>query len=272
LTSVTTDYISVGQQVDIEALAAVDASNNPILDANGLPTWSATSGLVRLTPSTGWAVQNSVGSGDVSANLISLGGFDPATLTFTGTNSVPTAYTVSTSGIDTSSLSASPLFRFDGLVTPFGMAPPDFVADSVTSAAASDQIMTVTWAGSGTTTPFVSKDANGLVVNISGGSLLGARIQTGPLYLQNPLTSIDMTTLPSNTTIIADPALKNELNIGNPTSTTGLAVFHDYSSFLTDLGTVLNGTNTVLTLVAVGRYDASSNVFTAYRIDMVQLP
>src|SRR5205814_1479330 len=169
LTNVTTDYISVGQQVDIEALAVIDSSNKPILDANGLPTWSATSGLVRLTRTTGWAVQNSVGSGDVSANLISLGGFDPATLTFTGTNSVKEAYMVSTSGIDTSSLSASPPFRFDGFVTPFGMAPPDFVADSVTSAATEDQVLTVQWTGSGTAAPFVSKDANGLVVNVTGG-------------------------------------------------------------------------------------------------------
>ena len=55
LTNVSTDYISVGQQVDMEALAAVDSSSKPVLDANGLPTWSATSGLVRLTPTTGWA-------------------------------------------------------------------------------------------------------------------------------------------------------------------------------------------------------------------------
>jgi hypothetical protein len=272
LTNVSTDYISVGQQVDIEALEAVDSSNKVILDANGAPTWSATSGLVRLTPSTGWGTLNSTGSGDVSANLISLGGFDPATLTFTGTNSVPAAYTVSTSGIDTSSLGASPLFRFDGLVAPFGMAPPDFVADSVASAAVEDQVLTVQWNGTGTTAPFISKDANGLVVNITGGGGLAATpvVQSGPLYLTSTATTTNLSGV--NPTIVADPALHGQFTIGNPTSTTGLAVYHDYSSFVTALGTVLNGTNTVLTVVAVGHYNATTNTFTAYRIDMVQLP
>jgi hypothetical protein len=275
LTNVTTDYISVGQQLDMEALAVLDSSNNPVLDANSLSTWTVANGLVRMIPTTGWAVQGSTGSGDISAQLITLGGFDPATLDFTGTNSAPTAYSVSTTGLDITALAASPLFRFDGLVTPFGMAPPDFVADSVATATATDQVMTVTWTGSGTTAPLVSKDATGLIVNISGGSLLGARVQTGPLYVQSsvtPLSSIDLTTLASNPSIVADTSLTGQFTIGNPTSTLGLAVFHDYSSFLTNLGTALNGTNTVVTLVAVGHYDATANTFTAHRIDMVQLP
>jgi hypothetical protein len=272
LTNVTTDYISVGQQVDMEALAVTDSSGKPVLDANSLPTWSVESGLVRLTPSTGWATQNSVGSGDVSANLVSLGGFDPATLDFTGTNSVRTAYTVGTGAIDTSSLSANPLFRFDGLVTPFGMAPPDFVADSVASAAVEDQVLTIQWSGTGTTAPFISKDANGLVVNITGGGGLANTpvVQSGPLYLNSTATTTNLSGV--NPTIVADPSLHSQFTIGNPTSTTGLAVYHDYGSFVTALGTVLNGTNTVLTLVAVGHYNATTNTFTAYRIDMVQLP
>lgn len=272
LTSVSTNYISVGQQVDVEALAVTDSSGNPVLDANSLPTWTAASGLVRLTPTTGWATIGSVGSGDVSANLVSLGGFDPATLNFTGTNSVPTAYTVSTNGIDTSSLAASPLFRFDGHVSPFGMTPPDFVADSVTSAATADQVLTVQWTGTGTNAPFVSKDANGLVVNITGGGSLAKTpvVQSGPLYLTSAATTTSLSGV--NPTIVADPSLHSQFTIGNPTSTTGLAVYHDYSSFVTALGTVLNGTNTVLNIVAVGHYNATTNTFTAYRIDMVQLP
>jgi hypothetical protein len=38
------------------------------------------------------------------------------------------------------------------------------------------------------------------------------------------------------------------------------------------LGTVLNGTNTIRKLVAVGKYNQTTNKFTAYRIDMLQLP
>jgi len=274
LANATTDYISVGQQVDLEALPVLDASNNPVLDANSLPTWTVANGLVRLTPSTGWAVQNSTGAGDISANLVTLGGFEPGTLNFSGTNSVPTAYAVGTGALNTSGLAANPVFRFDGLVTPFGMAPPDFVADSVATATATDQVMTVQWTG-GTASPLISKDANGLVVNITGatgGFVSAPVVQTGPLYVQDARTTFDLAANAVNPTIVADAVLHNQFTIGNPVSTTGLAVYHDYNSFLTALGTVLNGTNTVLTLVAVGHYDTTSNKFTAYRIDMVQSP
>jgi hypothetical protein len=274
LATANTDYISVGQQVDMEVLPVLDANSKPVLDANNLPTWSAANGLVRLIPTTGWAVQNSAGAGDISANLVTLGGFEPGTLNLTGTNSTPTAYTVGTGALDVSGLAANPVFRFDGLVTPFGMAPPDFVADSVATATATDQVMTVQWTG-GTVSPLISKDANGLVVNITGatgGFVTPPVVQTGPLYIQDARTTFDLAANAVNPTIVADPALHGQFTIGNPTSTTGLAAYHDYSSFLSALGTVLNGTNTVLTLVAVGHYDTTSNQFTAYRIDMVQSP
>jgi hypothetical protein len=277
--NITTQDISVGQQVDIEAVAAVDSTNTIIDDANGNPTWNATNGLIRLTPTTGWASVGTAPASGISANVFTLGGFPPEVLIFTGTGSAtgadadPTAYAIDTTGVDTSALTANSLFRFDGFVTPFGAAPPDFTASSVTAGSATDQIMTVEWTTAGTATPFVTKDANGLVVNIAGGSLGSTHlVQTGPLTIENPLTAIDLTSPQVNPIIVADTTLTNQFTIGNPTSTTGLAVFHDYTSFLTDLNTVLNGTNTIQKLVAVGKYNQTSNTFTAYRIDMVQLP
>jgi hypothetical protein len=270
--------ISVGQQVDIEAVVAVDSTNTIIVDANNNPTWNAANGLIRLTPTTGWASLGATATSGISANLLTLGGYEPQSLTFTGTGSAtgadadPTAYAINTTGIDTSALVANSLFRFDGTVTAFGAAPPDFTASSVIAGSATDQILTVEWTGSGTTTPFVTKDANGLVVNIAGGGLASHYVQTGPLTIYNSLTGIDLTSPQVNPTIVVDPSLNGQFAIGNPTSTTGLAIFHEYASFLTDLGTVLNGTNTIQKLVAVGKYDQATNSFTAYRIDMVQLP
>ncbi|MBS0420890.1 MAG: hypothetical protein JSR66_24480 [Proteobacteria bacterium] len=275
LKNVTTDYLSVGQQVDMEALAVTDSSGAVVKDAAGNPTWTVAGGLVRLTPTTGWAVQNSAPASGISANLISLGGFDPATLNFTGTNSVPAAYTVSTTGLNTSTLAANPVFRFDGLVAPFGMAPPDFIADSVATPTATDQVLTVEWSGNGTATPFITKDANGLVVNITGGSLGATHtVQTGLLSVPNASTTIDLTSPAVNPVIVADPTLTAQFSVGNPASTaspaTGIALFNSYSSFLTQLNTVLNGTNTILKLVAVGKYDTATNTFTAHSINMVQ--
>jgi hypothetical protein len=281
LQAVPLQYLSIGQQVDIEAVLTVDASSNPILDANGNLQWNATSGLIRLVPTTGWGVPAAAtAAGSIGANLLTLGGFQPAALTFTGTGSAtgedsnPAQYQIATPGVDTSAIATAPLFRFDGVVNQFGTAPPDFTASSVTAGSATDQIMTVEWTGSGTTAPFVTKDANGLVVSVSGAALGGYHfVQTGPLTIAtDPSTTVDLATLSTNPTIVADPSLTSQFAIGNPTSTTGLAVFHDYASFLTQLNTALNGTNTILKLVAVGKYDQASNTFTAYRIDLVQLP
>jgi hypothetical protein len=280
LQAVSNQYLSIGQQVDIEALLVVDANNIAILDANGNPQWDATSGLIRLTPTTGWGVPGATAvTGGIEAGLLTLGGFQPAGLTFTGTGSAtgedsnPTQYQIVTTGIDTSAIATAPLFRFDGLVNQFGTAPPDFTASSVTAGSATDQIMTVQWSGSGTTAPFVTKDTNGLVVSISGASLGSYHfVQTGPLTIADPSTTVDLATLSTNPTIVADPSLTSQFAIGNPTSTTGLSIFHDYASLLTNLNTALNGTNTIQKLVAVGKYDPASNTFTAYRIDMLQLP
>jgi hypothetical protein len=122
----------------------------------------------------------------------------------------------------------------------------------------------------------VTKDANGLVVNIAGGSLGATHlVQTGPLTVQSvqfPINTIDLTSPQVNPIIVADPTLTSQFAIGNPSSATGMAMFHDYTSFLADLNTVLNGTNTIQKLVALGKYNQATNTFTAYRIDMVQLP
>jgi hypothetical protein len=276
LQDVPLQNLSVGQQVDMEAVATT--INCGPVQATG----DATGGLIRLTPTTGWGELNAAPASGISANLLTLGGYQPEALTFTGTGSAtgadadPTAYAINTTGIDTSVIAANSLFRFDGLVTPFGTAPPDFTATSVTAGSATDQVLTVEWTTAGTTTPFVTKDANGLVVNIAGGSLGATHlVQTGPLSVQSvqfPINTIDLTSPQVNPIIVADPTLTSQFAIGNPTSTTGLAVFHDYTSFLADLNTVLNGANTIQKLVAVGKYNQATNTFTAYRIDMVQLP
>jgi hypothetical protein len=273
LTNIGTNYISVGQQVDIEALAITDSSGNPVLDPAGLPTWTAANGLVRLTSTEGWGLVNTAASGSLTSQVISLGGPVASSLNFTGTHSNPDSYTISTAALDTGGLNAGALFKFTGLVSPFGMAPPDFIADSVTNAAATDQVMTVEWVSAGTPAPFISKDANGLVVNIASGAFAkNPLVQSGPLYINSTANTIDLTNPVANVTIVPDTTLTGQFTVGNPTSTTGLAEFHSFGDFVNDLNTVLNGSNVLLKLVAVGHYNATSNVFTAYRIDAVQAP
>ena len=273
LGTVPIQNLSVGQQVDMEAIAT-------LINCGAVqPTADATNGLIRLTPTTGWALLNPAPASGISADVVTLGGFQPEVLTFTGTGSAtgadsdPAAYAIDTAGLDTSALATNALFRFDGYVTPFGAAPPDFTATSVIAGSATDQVLTVEWAGTGTTAPFTSRSASGLVVNIAGGNLAGPHfVQTGPLYNQTSSTTIDLTSPLVNPTIVPDTTQNSEFAVGNPTSTTGLTVANDFDSFQSALNVAVNGTNTIQKLVAVGKYNQATNTFTAYRIDMIQLP
>jgi hypothetical protein len=111
--------------------------------------------------------------------------------------------------------------------------------------------------------------SDGLTVNMSDPSLSTSHyIQTGPAYVQSTLTTVDLTNPLVNPKIV--PASGAVTFVVGNSSTTGYAVFHSYSAFQTALSTVLNNTNKIQKLVAVGEWDGAT--FTASRIDIVQLP
>jgi hypothetical protein len=261
--------ISVGQQVELEGKLNVDSAGTSSVDATGV-----NAGFVRLTPTTAW--------GNLSAssvvNLLSLGGVEPAALTFAGTGSTtandadPAAYEINTGTVDMSAITGTPLLRIDGTVTSFGAAPPDFNATAVTPDSQTDQVLTIEWLN-GTTGPFLNATSAGLVPNLTDPNLGTAHwVQSGPLYIQTTANTTDLTNPMVTPTIVADTNITGQFTIGNSASTTGLAVYHSFDSYLTQILGVLNGTNKVLKLVAVGKYDAANKIFTAYRIDILQFP
>ena len=271
--------ISIGQQVDIEGNALPANACNNVSSVTGV---DATPGsdhleLVRLSSTPAWGTLSTAASGTATINLLSLGGVEPSALTFTGTGSAtdanPTAYAVNTGSLDLSALTASSLVRFDGNVTPFGSAPPDFSALAVTADSATDQVLIVDWTGNGTTAPFASSGSSGLVVNLSNASLGPShQILIGPTTIVLPPGGGNITIVPDNTIVGPDGQVTGNFAIGNPTSTTDVSVFQSFGDYLTQIGTVLNGTNTIEKLVAVGHYDQASATFTASRINMMQIP
>jgi hypothetical protein len=260
------DLISIGQKVEIEGVLSVDSAGTSSIDASG--------GLVRLTPTTAWGVLKSGAAGSATVDLLALGDADTSALKFTGTGAAtgedadPTAYTINTGTVDLTGGDTTFPWRFDGLVTPFGSAAPgsspDFTATAVTAGSATEQVLEIQWAGSGTTAPF-STSSSGLVVNIGNTSLGTVRV--------GPAPPIDLKGLAVNPTIVADGSLTGQFSTGNPVSTTSatINVFQTFGAYLTQLNTVINNTNTVVKLAAVGHWEgAPSNTFTAYRIDVVQ--
>ncbi len=258
----TAQSISVGQ------LITVSGQRN--LSSAGLPTsLDATQGQVRLLPTPVWGTLNSAVAGSMSLNVLSIGNFEPNALTFTGTgtasanDAVPASYAVNTPGIDESATSAGTLLQSFGIVAPFGSAPPDFTASSVTPGNSTPQTLVVEWENGGAASPFSSASSAGLVVDLSNANLSSTirYIATGP-------TQTDLTTLPASPTIVFATGSTLTLAVGPQivSSVETIEVFNSASGFATELSSALNGTNLVYRLVCVGQYSSATNTFTATQV------
>ena len=260
--------ISVGQQIYATGQGSVSC---PLISTNSTAslTLNATSGEVRLKPTTLWGTLASGTSGSATLDLLQLGEHTPTDFNFTGTgvsranDANPASYVVDTGTTDESATASGTLLEADGLVTPFGSAPPDFTASAVTPGTSQPSTLIVEWNG-GTTSPFTAYGSSGLVVNLGNSSIDTDLIRTGP-------QSTQLSSLASSPTIL--PGCQSgtctgnvEYSIGNAKN--GIAEFGSASSFLSDLSSTLNGSNAVFKLIAIGSYDSSNNTLYAQRIDV----
>jgi hypothetical protein len=255
--------VSVGQQITVSGQATVDTSTNDT------PTsMDATAGQVRLQSTRLWGTVNSATAGSASLDLRSLGDFPLNGFNFAGTgaagqNATPAAYKVNTGSLNEGALTGT-LLQVDGVVTPFGSAPPDFTAAAITPGASTLEQLVVEWEnGASATAPFTSASAAGLVVNLANPDLTTVRyIRIGP-------TSVDLKALRASPLITTVGANQSELQlaVGSATLvTTGISVFNSAAAFASGLAKALNGTNRVFRLVAYGEYDNATNTFVAPRI------
>lgn len=264
----STQSISVGQVITVSGQSGTDSAGNLTLDATGQAT-GAPPGVVRLQPTPVWGTLNSAVAGSMSLDVLSIGSFEPSALTFTGTgtdsanDAVPASYAVNTPGIDESATTAGTLLQAYGVVTPFGSAPPDFTASSVTLGTAIPQTLVVEWENGGAASPFSSASSAGLVVDLSNANLSSTirYIATGP-------TRTDLTTLPASPTIVFASGTTLTLAVGPilANSVSSIGVFNSASGFATALASALNGTNLVYRLVCVGQYSSATNTFTATQV------
>ena len=127
----TTEEISVGSLIDAFGTAGKDGSGKVTLDA--------TSGRVRLDFTQ---VQGQLGgstSGTITLNLQTIDRQPVSLFNFAGTGSAngvntdPTKYLVTTGALDLSQFSVGQSLSSSGFVSPFGAAPPDFMATTIAS-------------------------------------------------------------------------------------------------------------------------------------------
>lgn len=259
--------ISVGQRIYATGQANLTCPGT--LSSTASLTLDATSGEVRLQPTTLWGTLVSGTTGSATLDLLQLGPYGPGQFTFAGTgitsgsDANPASYVVDTGTTDESATASGTLLKAGGIVSPFGSAPPDFTASAVTPGTSTPSTLIVEWTG-GTTSPFTTYGISGLVVNLGNSSIGTAILRTGPQTTQ-------LSSLPSSPTILpgclSGTCTGNaEFAIGNAAK--GISEFSSASAFISGLTSTLNGTNAVFKLVAIGSYDSSSNTFYTQRIDV----
>jgi hypothetical protein len=260
--SLTMANVSVGQQITVAGQPALDSTGTVLVSLD------ATAGLVRLRPTTLWSTLNA----DATQDLLSLGRFAPAAITFTGTGTsgpaTPSAYVVDTSAVPPGpATTTGELLQVQGSVTPFGTAPPDFTARSMTPGPATLQTLVVNWTNGGSAHPFTSNSSAGLVVNLADADL-GAthEIRTGPAIL-------DLKSLPATPLITTTGADQSNLQlaIGSTTLTSGISVFNSASGFASAVNSdFAAGTNKISRLVAYGQCNnpTTCDTFVAARISV----
>jgi len=105
--------------------------------------------------------------------------------------------------------------------------------------------------------PFTMMDSTGLLLNNQNPDI-GQRH-----YIKQGTVLIDLTTLDADTLIAPRETGRKLFSIATKDS---LQLYADFDDFINALTLALDGATTARSMYARGKYDADSNVFTAYKI------
>jgi hypothetical protein len=251
--------ISVGQSIEAFGTAT------PVVAASTSGDWTldATAGRVRMNPTPIYGFVNAASTGALTLRLDSIAGRKAMAFSFAGTGTStatdadPANYEVATGALDLSGLHIGEPTKLIGFPTPFGMAPPDFAGRTLVDFPRLPAQLSLSWGSNGTTAPFSSQNPTGLVLDLANPNI--GRLH----YIFIGPRIVDLTVLPASPTIVA-PA-------NGPTAylvvmRDGSQAFHDFSDFVTELGTRLDGTTVMVSMTATGSYDGDSNALTARSI------
>jgi Domain of unknown function (DUF4382) len=245
--------ISVGQHLQAFGKAGTDSSGNRTLDAS--------SGSVRLMVTRAWGQFSSATGGVVTINLQALDGLPPAAFNFAGTgtsgkDATASAYTVSIpAALPLPTLSAGFPIAFDGFVTPFGSAPPDFAAETLVNFATANAHLHLEWTAPGPTAPFVSPlSATNVMMTQATVQSAAERVAfIGPVMEDPGSVSAGLSFVPNTT------ASNMRFAIGHRMSE-DFAVYQTFGDFIAALTVDLNGKAQLLRVDAEGPYDLTTGV------------
>jgi hypothetical protein len=261
-----TPQISVGSLIYAFGTATSTSAGDATLDASA--------GRVRLGNTSAWGLvtqqgtgsltsSGTVSTGSLTLNLTQLGGRSVQAFDFIGTgtsvslDASASEYQVSTGTLDLTNSTVGVPVEVSGLVTAFGQAPPDFSASTLLDPTTINAEMVVDF-GAGTPAPFTSYNTSQIVVDITNSSI-GPRheIQIGSQVISTAGMSSDVTITPNSANLMFGIAHSVSGTVEN---------FNEYSNFITQLQTELNGSVVVTGITAVGQYTAESFAFAANSI------
>ncbi len=285
-TAVTTDTVSAGSAVHTTAELSVGshivAFGTAATDASGKVTLDATTGRVRLEFTRLSGTASEVGTNQITVTLTSIDRMPISLFDFSGTgatstqNSDPAKYVIATGNLPLDAFTVGGATQSIGFVTPFGTAPPDFNAITLSNAtgtvgesgdgnddhggmdnATGDGAeLEIDWGKTGTPMPFKVQDAAHLDLDIANTSIgVHHRIDAEP-------ADIDLKTLASDPSIVPDASAMALFAIGHAQSHR-IENFNSFVDFEASLATKLNGSVAALRMVAEGHYDSAGNIFTA---------
>ncbi len=276
MTNLNYNSISVGQHVIARGIYSLPSSKVTTVDATG--SSSTNTGSVRLQTTELFGSVVSSGAGGLVLDLANIGYWPVSIYDFAGNGAAgvnPTAYEIDsgTLALPPGTVTGSGLW-VDGISAPFGSAPPDFIATSITAEPSVPARLQVAWTTAGSTAPFATLTATGLTINLAD-----AHYSSGVIHIGSE--SIDLTSLAATPNIVPQPAPAGtsglppvflpSFSIGNlsAANTTTVAVFNSFAGFVTQVPKSIVAATPAFQFVAMGVYNRATNTFTASSIDVV---
>ncbi len=254
------DAISIGQRLAVRGVLTEADPEQPFLDA--------TQGAARLSITHLAGVVNSIVPGQADITLHAIDRRRAAIFDFSGTgpsadlDANPDNYEVATGTLLLSDLGTGQPVVVYGFPTAFGVAPPDFMGRTVIDFSDVRSALGVGWGAGGTVAPFLSMGDEGLLLNNRNADIDQRH------HIKQGTVLIDLTTLDSSTLIAPRPTDRKLFWIATADS---VREYSNFADFIADLGMSLNGATTARAMFARGKYDAGTNVFTAYKIGVYLL-
>jgi hypothetical protein len=284
LTGLNYNSVAVGQHIAARGICTVCTLTSPVtIDATG--SSSTNTGSVRLLSTSLWGTLVSSGAGSLTLNLQTISDWPASDFAFAGNGTsaaadpVAAAFVVNTGALTNPVTTAADPVWIDGLVAPFGSAPPDFDATAIAGEASVPASLQVHWTSTGTKTPFSVLSSTGLSIDLANTSIATAVIRVGPESIA--LASLPAVTVVPQAGIASSPGLPAlftpRFSFGDPTGVAaagcvtacpGIRVFSAFGTFATDLTAAL-ATTSALQLEARGTYNRATNTFSASSVDVV---